>query len=72
MTLVLDHAKNDIVTTMLGREVYLNLGRVAMVIVFLVIFFFTSSLWSALIWSSLVPLLYPVVAYYQRVYLTPN
>lgn len=69
MTLTLDHAKDDIVTTMLGRQIYFHLGSIVMIVFALIIFYFTSSLWSALIWSSLVPLLYPVVAYYQRVYL---
>lgn len=69
MTLTLDHAKNDMVTTMLGRQIYFHLGSIAMIVFALIIFYFTASLWSALICSSLVPLLYPVVAYYQRVYL---
>lgn len=68
-TLVLDHAKNDVGKTMLGRELYLNFGRVAMVVFILILYYLTSSLWSALIYSALVPLFYPIVAYYQRVYL---
>jgi len=72
LVLILDHAKLDLVSTMLGREVYLNLGRAAMVIVLLIIYYLTSSLWSALIWSSLVAFLYPMIAYYQKIYLTPN
>ena len=69
LTLTLDHSKVDIVETMLGREIYLNIGRIVMILFALVVFYFTSSLWSALIWSALVPMLYPVIAYYQRVYL---
>lgn len=69
MTLTLDHAKNDMVTTMLGRQIYFHLGSIVMIVIMLLVFYFTSSLWSALIWSAFVPLLYPVVAYYNRVYL---
>ncbi len=72
LTMILDHAKPNIVQTMLGRQIYFTFGEIFTIVFFLIIYYFTSSLWSALIWSSLVPLLYPIVAYYQKVYLTPN
>ena len=70
MTLTLDHAKNEIVTTMLGREIYLNFGRIFMIIFILFIYFITNSWQTALLYSALIPVFYPIIAYYQRVYLT--
>src|SRR3989338_3777225 len=69
LTLTLDHARQDVVETMLGREIYLAFGKISVLLLALIVFFLTSSLGSALIWVSLVPILYPVVAYYQKVYL---
>ncbi len=69
LTLTLDHNEADIVETMLGREILLNLGRVVMIIFLLILYYLTSSLWQALIGSALVTLLYPLLAYYRKVYL---
>ena len=70
LTLTLDYAKQNTVDTMVSREVFLNLGRAMMVVVALCIFYFTQSLFSALIYSSLIVLLYPLIAYSQKVYRT--
>jgi len=69
MAMTMDHAKFEIGETMLGREIYLNVGRVSMVLLLLVIYYLTSSFWTALLVSAVVPLLYPLVAYQQKVYL---
>ena len=69
LTLTLDHAKSEVLTTMLGRELYLNFGRIALIIFALVIYYLTGSLQNALIYSALVPILYPILAYYKGVYI---
>ena len=69
MALVMDHAKGDITDTMLGREIYLNSGRVIMILVALAAFLSTGSLKMALLISICVALLYPITAYFNRVYL---
>lgn len=67
--LTLDHRKSEIVDTMLGREIYLNLGRVAMLAVALMTFLLTQSLSKALLVSVCISFVYPVYAYTQGVYL---
>ncbi|MES2023252.1 MAG: hypothetical protein V4439_01065 [Patescibacteria group bacterium] len=69
LALAVDHAKGETVDTMLGREIYLNSGRVVMILVALTVFFFSHSLKVALLLSVLASLLYPVVAYFKKVYL---
>lgn len=67
--LTLDHKKQEIVDTMLGREFYLNLGRVIMILVALITFYFTQSLHKALLVSVIVSFAYPLIAWRQKVYL---
>ncbi len=68
-TLTLDHREGDIVDTMLGREIYLNLGRVIMILIALIVFLFTQSLSKALLVSVIISFAYPIYAYSKRVYL---
>lgn len=68
--LTLDHKKQELVDTMLGRELYLNAGRALMVLVALVVFYFTQSLQKALLVGVLVSFAYPIIAWRQKVYLT--
>jgi MFS family permease len=69
VALVLDHAKGDIALTMLGREIYLCLGRVVMFLFIIAVFYITHSFQSVLMLSAFVTLLYPIFIYYNRVYL---
>ena len=69
LAMILDHNEHDIVDTMLGRQIYSSLGAVFIIVFLLLVYYLTSSLQTALLWSALVPLSYPVVAYYQRLYL---
>ncbi|MCC6323692.1 hypothetical protein IT400_02775 [Candidatus Nomurabacteria bacterium] len=67
--LTLDHREGDIVDTMVAREVYLNLGRVIMIVVALIVFLFTQSLHMALLVSVLISFAYPLYAWKEKVYL---
>lgn len=69
LTMTLDHSEHHIMQVMLGREVWLAIGKIFLFVVFFSVYFITSSVWTALVWTSLVPLLYPVIAYYQKAYL---
>lgn len=69
IALILDHAKLDTEGTMLAREIYLNAGRVCMLLLALLILWLTHSFIAVLLVSSLTAILYPLVAYYQKVYL---
>ncbi len=67
--LTLDHRKGEIIDTMAAREIYLNLGRVIMILVALIVFVFTKSLNMALLVSVIISFAYPITAYFNRVYL---
>jgi len=70
LTFNLDYYKDiGVEKTMVLRELFLNIGSVATLLVGLVIFYFTFSPKTSLISVSLLCLLLPVVSYYQGVYL---
>src|SRR3989338_2845090 len=70
LTLVLDYSKQDIAGTMLGREIYYTFGKVFMLLTTFIFYSITLSMWTTLVWIAVVPILYPIIAFYQKVYLT--
>ena len=69
LAMTMDHAKLNLEETMLGREIYLNLGRACMIILLFFVYYMSSSFWTALLWCAVLPIFYPLVAYWQKVYL---
>ncbi len=67
--LVLDHTELNETETMLGREIYLIFGRLALLAISFLVLWLTNSFKVVLIVASIGTLLYPLVAYYRKVYL---
>ncbi len=69
LAMILDHNDHNIENAMLARQIYSSLGAIFIIVLLLCVYYLTSSWESALICSALVPLLYPVIAYFQKLYI---
>ena len=69
VTLVLDHAKLNRENTMLAREIYLNLGRICVVVIAIIALYYSSSFMTSFLVVSFGTILYPIIAYYNKAYL---
>ncbi len=69
VTLVLDHAKLNRENTMLAREIYLNLGRICIVVIAIFVLYLSGSFMTSFLIVSFGAILYPITAYYKKIYL---